>query len=51
MMSVYKCRVNGWNVKGEMILGHAHAHGDADVQDPAARRMKKRCLRREVSEE
>ena len=43
-MSVRRCRVNGWNVKGEMPLDHARVRDGAGVLDPVARRTRKRCL-------
>lgn len=42
--SVCRCRVNVWNVKGETLLGHAHAHGGADALDPVVRRRRRICL-------
>lgn len=49
MRSVYKCCVNVWNVKEEMLPDHVHARGDAGALDPIVRRMKKRCLGRKMS--
>jgi len=42
--SVCRCRVNVWCVKGETLLGRAHARGGVDAPDPVARRMRRRCL-------
>lgn len=49
--SVCRCRVNVWNVKGERLLGCAHARGGVDAPDPVARRRRRRCLWGKVSGE
>jgi hypothetical protein len=49
MTNVCRCRVNVWNVKGEMLLGRGRVRGDACAVDLVVRRTKKRCLWRKVS--
>jgi hypothetical protein len=44
MMSVCTTRVNVWNVKGEMLPGHARARDDVCVLGQVVKRTRKRYL-------